>query len=313
MRERTGPRCIGTLLTLLTLLLHARASAADPTTADCLSANEKAISLRNQHALRAARSELLVCAAPNCPEDVRNECARRVTEVNAQMPTIVFEAKDHDGNDLSSVVVSMDGQPLVGRLEGTALSIDPGEHLFAFSADGAAPVERRLVIREAEKGRRERIVLGEAPAAPAPVAPPAAELAPLAPEPLEPQPIRPVESHATQRTIGIIVGAVGVASLGVALVEQITAHSRFSDSRRLAQSLDPDIGAMTHGKYQDAKSAQTLSIVFGAVGVAALGTGLVLLLTGLDESGSRETRASNQRIVPVFGPSGAAVTYLRAF
>src|SRR5258708_32712612 len=96
----------------MTLATGAQARAADPTTADCLAANESSIALRNQHKLREARSRLLVCSAATCPGDIRDECIRRVGEINAAMPTIVFETKDRAGNDLSAVQVTMDGEPL---------------------------------------------------------------------------------------------------------------------------------------------------------------------------------------------------------
>src|SRR5271165_2147015 len=77
-----------------------RAWADDPTLADCITANESSIALRRQHKLRAARAQLLVCSAASCPEEIRSECVRRVTDVNVAMPTIVFNAKDGSGNDL---------------------------------------------------------------------------------------------------------------------------------------------------------------------------------------------------------------------
>lgn len=143
-------------------LWSTRALAADPTTADCLAASETSLKLGNQHKLRAERSQLLVCAAANCPGDIRNECVRRVDDVNHAIPTIIFEAKDGGGKDLSAVKVTMDGEVLVERLEGTALSIDPGEHTFVFETAGQPPLSKQFVIRESEKDRREAITLGPA-------------------------------------------------------------------------------------------------------------------------------------------------------
>src|SRR5882724_2327615 len=88
------------------------AQAADPTTADCLTANEKSIQLHSEHLFRAARAELLTCAAGSCPADIRTECTRRVAELNTAMPTLVFEVKDANGADLSDVKVTMDGAVL---------------------------------------------------------------------------------------------------------------------------------------------------------------------------------------------------------
>ncbi|MEY4578095.1 MAG: hypothetical protein RL701_2798 [Pseudomonadota bacterium] len=312
-------------LWLQLLSAPALAFAADPTTADCLSANERSIALRNQHQLRAARAELLVCAAGSCPEDVRNECARRVADVNAQMPTIVFELKDREGNDVSAVAVTMDGQPLAARLEGTALSIDPGEHNFVFTAQNAPPVQKRLIIRESEKGRREKIVLGaEQASGPVPQAPPAGDAPPAAPFTSTAATLPPPAtastsgSGSTQRIIGIVVGGVGVVGLGVALFEQVTANNRYAASERAANSLDPVVGSSTHRRYEEAKDAQTLAIIFGAVGAVALGTGLVLVLTSFGGSehaaDARATAArSTWQVAPIVGPGGAALTLSSQF
>jgi hypothetical protein len=152
-----------TAITMLPTFGERVALAADPTTADCLAAADRFADLRPQHKLREARDKLLICSAATCPGDVRQECGRRLDEINALMPTIVFETKDGAGNDIAAVRVTMDGQLLATRLEGVALSIDPGEHSFTFEVAGHAPVAKSIVIREGEKDRRERIVVGGAP------------------------------------------------------------------------------------------------------------------------------------------------------
>ena len=89
-------------------------------------------------------------------------------ELDRIMPTIVFAAKDKQGRDVSVVRVTMDGAPLVAKLDGTAVAVDPGEHDFTFEANGEPPVTQHFVIREGEKSRRETIAIGGLP--PAPVA-----------------------------------------------------------------------------------------------------------------------------------------------
>jgi hypothetical protein len=127
--------------------------AANPTTADCLTASEASLESGNEHHLRGERNQLLVCAAASCPADIRKECVRRVDEVNAAIPTITFEAKDGSGADVSAVKVTMDSEVLAERLEGTALSIDPGEHTFTFETAGQPAVTRKLVIPGTTDGR----------------------------------------------------------------------------------------------------------------------------------------------------------------
>jgi len=297
---------------VLAVLLMERsvALAADPTTADCLNANERSIALRNEHQLRAARAELLVCASSSCPEDVRNECARRVAEVNAAMPTIVFEARDLQNNDLSAVAVIMDGQPLVPRLEGTALSIDPGEHQFVFSAHNVAPVQKNLIIREGEKGRREKVILGAELTAPNQVA--SAQTL-QTPARVEQADTSEDSSQKTQRIVGIAVGGAGVVSLGIALFEQITALDRDSQSQDAAASDEPGAQEDAEILHDQDKQAQTYAIIFGSVGAVALGTGLYLLLSSLGDDEPSNPPAVRLHVVPSIERAAAGVTYVRTF
>jgi hypothetical protein len=283
------------------------ARAADPTTVDCLSASENSLALRNQHQLRAARAQLLVCAHANCPADVRRECTRRVAEINTAMPTVVFEAKDAAGNDVSAVKVSMDGQPLVDRLEGTALSIDPGEHSFTFESPGQPAVQKKFVIREGEKDRREVVALG------APAAGPAQEGTPT---PGTPAPAAgggtsapPGESGApsgdtSRRTAGFIVGGVGLAGVGVGITLLVLASS-LSDR---SDSEDAAVPGSGHSDHEAAVSDQLIGLIVGGVGVAALGVGAVLVLTG---SGHQSTSApgtsASVRLTPLVGPQHAGL------
>jgi hypothetical protein len=91
---------------------------------------------------------------------VRSECAKHLQEVNAAIPTIVFEAKDPAGNDLVDVKVSVDGKLLVERLDGTAIPLDPGPHKFTFASPSFGSVDKQLVLREGQKDRREQVAFG---------------------------------------------------------------------------------------------------------------------------------------------------------
>ncbi len=213
------------------------ARAAEPTTSDCLTAHGASLRLGDEHKLRADRAQLLTCAQASCPAEIRRACLRRVGDVNAALPSILFEVKDGSGNDLSAVKVTMDGELLAERLDGSALVIDPGDHRFVFETAGQPPLEKRFVIRESQKDRREPITLGPvaspAPAMPAPVAqPPAtspaaapapsiASMVTMAPTPALPEPLKdtsPSDTGKAQRTLGYVVGGVGVVGLAVGTV-----------------------------------------------------------------------------------------------
>jgi hypothetical protein len=158
-------------LTLACLLISSSAWA-QPTKEACIEANERAQDLKTNGKLQSARVAILVCMDNACPKPVREDCARLFEEVNKAQPSIVFEAKDGNGNDLSNVRIWMDGFPLVDRLDGKAINIDPGPHRFRFETSGADPVEKTFIIREGEKSRIEKVVLGQARVAPPPPPPP---------------------------------------------------------------------------------------------------------------------------------------------
>src|SRR6516164_7821903 len=85
-----------------------RAHADDTALAACIAANEGSIQRRNEHKLLDARAQALQCAADACPAVMRDACKRRVEQVNAALPTIVFDVKDATGTDVAAKV-TMDG------------------------------------------------------------------------------------------------------------------------------------------------------------------------------------------------------------
>jgi hypothetical protein len=252
------------------LALPARSSrAADPTTAECLAANNSSIDLRNGHRLRDARAQLLVCAATSCPTDVRKECLRRVDEVTAQIPTVIFEAKDASGKDLSAVAVTMDGHPLADRLVGTPISIDPGEHTFTFETAGQPRVTRQFVIQESQKDRREAVAFG---AAALPASGPANSVAPASPRTPEAG-----SGWGTQKLLALVAGGIGMVGLGAGGAFGLQAVSKRND----AQNVCPKDCTSTDGvrMWNDALSAAQVSDVLFIVGGVGLVSGAILWLT----------------------------------
>jgi hypothetical protein len=250
------------------------AAAAEPTKDQCIDANETAQTLRKTAKLREAEQRLLVCVAPSCPGPVRDDCAQRLTEVRAAIPTIVFAVKDDADQDLTAVTVTMDGAAFVDKLDGTALPVDPGEHHFAFEAEGRVKEEKTLLLRESEKDRHERIVLVAAPAASTPQLP---ETAPLAAE-------SPPPKGQTQRIAGLAVGGAGGIAVVIGSVLGIVAKSTYdtagSECKSVPDHCDP--GAVS--KDHTAHSQAAASTVFFLAGAALLGGGAALYFTAPKET-----------------------------
>ncbi len=240
--------------------------AAGPSVTDCLTATETALKLRANHKLRQARKQLLICAEATCPADIRKECVGRVTELNEQIPTIFFGAKDASGADLSAVKVTMDGEVLTERLEGTPLSINPGEHTFTFEAAGLPPVTRVFLIQQGQKDRRETVAFAAATAAPKQA--PTPQTVSGTPPPAMPEEKGP--GMGTQKVLAIVTGSVGVVGLGLGTAFGVMAMSKKSD----AQNACPANPCPTQdgvNKWSSAGSSATIStigFIVGGVGIA---------------------------------------------
>ncbi len=271
--------------------VHATDAARAPTTAGCLAAAESSLALRSQHKLRDARAQLLICSAPSCPTDVRAECIRRVAEINTALPSVVFEAKDGDGNDLVEVTVTMDGQPLADRLDGPALVVDPGVHSFVFEASGQPAVRKQFVIREGDKDRRERITLGSVAAVPprreererprpasSDVNQPALG---TGPDQLPPPPLRladppsrrdAADPSSARRLAAFGFGALALAGLGTGIAFHVLRENRVAEARELGCSHAPNGVAgpnVCAWLYDRETSARNVAI--GGYAIAGLG------------------------------------------
>ncbi|HEX8795218.1 MAG TPA: hypothetical protein VF765_29925 [Polyangiaceae bacterium] len=274
-------------LRLLTALAAAvvpvsSAWAADPTTADCLDASDASLQVANQHKLRAERSQLLVCAATSCPADIRKECLRRVDEVNAQIPTMIFEVKDPSGRDIAAVKVSMDGEVLAERLQGTALSVDPGEHTFRFETAGQDPVTRSLVVQESQKERHEVVNFGTAPISPSPSQPAATPV--TDPEADGPSGGSVPRGLGTQRVLALVAGGVGVIGIGLGTAFGLMALAKKGDAQSVcAESCTTQDGV---NKWSDAATTGNLSTAGFIVGGIGLAGGAVLWITAPSTDGA---------------------------
>jgi hypothetical protein len=125
----------------------------------CSDAYSKAQTFRDAHKLVVAREQLRICARAECPGFIAKDCAGWLKDVEPRIPSVVFVAKNAAGSDVADVKVTMDGAPLVTKLDGLAVDIDPGAHTFDFEApDGRA--EEKAVVTEGAKAQRISVTFG---------------------------------------------------------------------------------------------------------------------------------------------------------
>jgi hypothetical protein len=295
----------------LTAGLEAPAFAA-PTKQECFSSSQSGQELQRAGKLRDARAEFITCSSASCPAMVRADCAQHVDEVNRAIPSVVVEATDGDGNDLGAVKVAVDGAPLLERLDGRPVEVDPGEHKFTFAYAGRAPIEKSFLIREGEKGRHERIVFAAskpiAAAAPASAAAPAPAPASAPPPtvrapPPSPPPVASASPASTQRIVSFALAGAGVVGIGVGSAFGLMASSSYNQART-----DCGTGCSATSKARSEKSTAdgdaTVSTVSFIAGGAALAAGVVLFFTAPN---GREGKAPPVSVLPGIGPSSASL------
>ncbi len=283
---------------------------ADAIGDQCIDTNRKAQLLRMNSKLLAARDALRICSDTHCPVMVRDDCVQRLDELNRMQPSLVFDGKDAAGNDVIAAAVTVDGRPLTDRLDGSPLNVDPGPHTFEFVVPGLPPVIRTFVLKEGEKGRVERIVLGPAPRPPSSPA-----------EPLRGTPDR-VSSPATEsagdglgagRISGLVIAAIGLGGVAAGSVYGLLAQSAWNDSKSECSAANCPAAARPQ-----AVADHSVAVTDGTVSTIALIAGGVLLTSGIavflasPAPGARSERGA-VRITPTFGPGAAGLDFRGTF
>lgn len=299
MNIETRARLIAaTLLGVFTAAADAR---ADPKQA-CAAAYEKTQSLRESGQLRDARLQAIACSAPTCSVYVTQDCHQWLTEIEALLPTVVFTAEDGAGAAAAAVRVTVDGRTVAEKLDGEAVSLDPGEHVVRFEMAGAAAVEQKVVIRQGEKDRKLSASFEKAPsplppALPAAVPPPRTLAAPV----------------PTPRAAGVplwawISGGAGVVALGISAGFGVSALDAQSKLVTACGGDPARCPASTKAETIPLADQRTLgrNIFLGLGGVAALGIGVAVV--GIVTRPSRASTADTSLVLaPFTSPSGGGV------
>jgi hypothetical protein len=291
MTRKNDGLIVSSLAFAFVALAVPRVALADD--AACIAAIETEAPLQKAGRLHEALAQAAKCADPACPVEVRTECSLRIQKMDAAMPTIVLGAADEHGNDLILVHVTLDSVPLVDTLDGKALALDPGSHLLRFEAEGKAPVEKTVVLREGEKDRRVTVAL--APEGYVPQAP------------LPPLPVTPPSTWNQRKTTAVAAGAVGLVGVIVGSVTGGLAISSWSTAKNecTAVSCPPSTRPSAESSRSSAVTLGTVSTVAFVVGGAGLAGGGLLWLTAPK---SDAPVALDLRPVLGLGSAGMALT-----
>jgi hypothetical protein len=155
MRRATGchPLSLAFSVMLAAGGAHAEPRTSDRSLDECLSAADRGQSLRFERKLSEARAVLLTCARHECPGALRNDCARWVDELDRDLASLVVRAVDENGKDLAVRGVAIDGTSSTDAASGWAVLVDPGRHVVRAVAEGGRTAEQTVVVGQGEKNR----------------------------------------------------------------------------------------------------------------------------------------------------------------
>jgi hypothetical protein len=246
-------------------LAPSRAAASELTKFECVDIHTKAQDLQREEKFLAARAALVSCASSSCPQVIAADCVALERELDALIPTVVFEGEDQAGNVVAIDTLTVDGQPTALRhgVEGTEL--DPGRHSLLVESAGRPPTRQSIVLRSGEKRVRAPIVFG-------PLA--AADGMPVGKSPrARDTEVPSSDAGSTRRVLGLVLGGVGLTAMGLGGAFGLVAKSNYDDARRTECA---PAGCSRQGK-EDTDEARTL----GTVGTVVFSVGAVVLLSGV--------------------------------
>lgn len=210
----------------------------------------------------------------------------------SKLTIVIPRASDVDGLE-----VRRDGLAVGRAAWGSPIPVDPGNHTIEVSA----PLKSKWSTAVDVGAAAAMAVVTVPSLVPAPAAAPAG---PERATPTTRADSPPEKSGISQRTIGIIVGGVGIAGVAVGAITGLLAKSKNDEALTHcdgASTCDAQGIALT----SDARTNAAISTVAFAVGGIALATGAVLYLTAPSKKSS--STAARLRVAPSVGPRGSGI------
>lgn len=267
----------------------------------CVDAHSRGQDAREQGKISLARKLFLTCAQNGCPAAVQGDCARFADDLTSLQPTVVFVARDGNGNDLPETTVYVDGALIVTTLDGKPHDIDPGNHVVKFSNGGKDEVVT-VVIGSGEKGRTVSARFGSAtPIAPAVTTTTTADTKPA-------RPPAPRTTHP-KAAMPIAIGGAVLAAVGAGVFvwgrSEVPDQCDISTHQCAAPPGDPVFKTAS-----DAASKSNMGIVVGGIGAAALVGGIVWYFAG---SKTEKESSTQEAIAPYVTNDGGGIAVMGRF
>jgi hypothetical protein len=246
---------------------YTTATHAQEPTERCVAAFEAAQELRAEARLLEAQARLAECGHSGCPDAIRVKCVEWSEQVRADTPTLVIAARDAEGQDVVNGDVTLDGQLVIGALDGKPIATDPGRHTLRVTHRGS-DADLSFVARTGQKNRVLRV-----------------DLRPI-PDPIPPPRPQPVAAYAA-------FGVAGVTTV-IATVTGIVAIVRADELEAQCQ------GGVCHpGQKAELESGEAIahvSTVHFALAGATLASGVIVWL--LHDAGHTGVESARLDLAP---------------
>ncbi|MBK8937939.1 MAG: carboxypeptidase regulatory-like domain-containing protein [Polyangiaceae bacterium] len=229
-----------------------------------------------------------------------------IARLTPRLPFVTVRVKPA----VTGLVVMRDGQASV---EGVELPLDPGRHVIEVSAPGYAAVRREIEAVEGKRSTVEIELLPEAPGAKPELPTPPQPSGPVPPRPSEPS-SSPSGGLTGLQVAGIVLGGVGVASLGAAIGTGVAALDKESQLNELGceptasgtLGCGPAVIGQAEALSSEGSTLALASTVTTFIGAGLAGGGLLMALLGGERS-STEARVPGVRVVGGPGDAGLAL------
>jgi tetratricopeptide repeat protein len=227
----------------------------------------------------------VAAAARNASQPQREAAARdRAKALEPKLSRLRIDVSKPSGD----LKIDRDGQDVGRAAWGMAVPVDPGEHVVEVSAPGKKSWSNTVDVPSA--ARTVSVSIPELEDAPMPAAPPSITSAGNNPPPVEAD-VAPRSGGGGngQMIAGYVVGGVGVAAVATGIVFGLQSRADNEEAKKLCPTQNPD-GTWDcpggpeererHDNYvEDARREQTIGWVSAGVGVAALTTAVILIVT----------------------------------
>ena len=183
------------------------------------------------------------------------------------------------------------------------IPVDQGKHTFTAEAPKKKPFT--ITVDVTGDGTVVEVKIPKLEDAPdAAVVPPPTTTTTAPTQPQATQPATKDDPGAGRRTMGYVVGIVGVVGLGVGGVTGLIAMSNNSDSKKLCPNAGPCANKTGVDDNDNAKTMGLVSTVGFIAGGALLATGIVLVLTAPSSKEKKTALGfSSVTLSPAFSPA----------